>query len=128
MQIKEAIVVSFPGFVESPPLEDVVVLVDGADVSRGVQRALSATVRCVRDGGSGLIASKCVEIPLVGSNGEVSGGGRDTCVRSDRRDAVGPRRRERVSAIADVAPLVVHDKRAGCRHARAPLASARARS
>ncbi|MBR0809831.1 hypothetical protein JQ636_40455 [Bradyrhizobium japonicum] len=75
MQIKEAIVVSFPGFVESPPLEDVVVLVDGADVSRGVQRALSATVRCVRDGGSGLIASKCVEIPLVGSNGEVSGGG-----------------------------------------------------
>ncbi|MET4512094.1 ATP-binding protein [Bradyrhizobium sp. 482_C4_N1_1] len=109
MQIKEAIVVSFPGFVESPPLEDVVVLADGAGVALGVQRALSATVQGVRDGGSGLIASKCVEIPLVGSNGEVSGVGRHTCVRSDRGDVVAPRGRERVSAIADVAPFVVHD-------------------
>lgn len=50
MQIKETIGVSFPGSVESPPLEDVVVLVDSAGVAVGVQRAFSARVRgvCVR--------------------------------------------------------------------------------
>jgi hypothetical protein len=61
MQIKETIGVSFPGSVESPPLEDVVVLVDSAGVALGVQRAFSARVRGVRDGGSGIIASRCVE-------------------------------------------------------------------
>ena len=35
MQIKETIGVSFPGSVESPPLEDVVVLVDSAGVALG---------------------------------------------------------------------------------------------
>jgi hypothetical protein len=73
MQIKETIGVSFPSSVESPPVEDVVVLVDSAGVALGVQRAFSARVRDVRDGGSGLITSRCVEIPLVGSEGEVSG-------------------------------------------------------
>ena len=73
MQIKETIGVSFAGSVESSPPEDVVVLVDSAGVALGVQRAFSARVRSVRNGGSGLIASRCVEIPLVGSNGEVSG-------------------------------------------------------
>jgi hypothetical protein len=64
--------VSFPGSVESPPLEDVVVLVDSAGVALGVQRAF-AQGRGVRDGGSGLIAFRCVQIPIVGSNGQVSG-------------------------------------------------------
>jgi len=73
MQIKETIGVSFPGSVESPPLEDIVVLVDSAGVALGVQRAFSARVRGVRDGGSGLIKSRYVEIPLVGADGEVSG-------------------------------------------------------
>ena len=45
MQIKEVIGVSFSGSVESPPLEDVVVLVDSAGVALGVQRAFSARVR-----------------------------------------------------------------------------------
>ena len=72
MQIKETIGVSFPGSVESPPLEDVVVLVDSAGVALGVQRAFSARVGDVHDGGSGLIASRYVEIPLVGSDGAVS--------------------------------------------------------
>ena len=36
MQIKETIGVSFPGSAESPPLEDVVVLVDSAGVALGV--------------------------------------------------------------------------------------------
>ena len=73
MQIKETPDVSFPGAVESPPLEDVVVLADNAGVALGVQRAFSARVRSVRDDGSGLIASRCVEIPLVGRDGEISG-------------------------------------------------------
>jgi hypothetical protein len=94
MQIKETIGVSLPGSVEGPPLEDVVVLVDSAGVALGVQRAFSARVRGVRDGGSGLLASRCVEIPLVGSNGEVSGILCHTGARSDTRGAVAPRRRE----------------------------------
>jgi hypothetical protein len=73
MRIKETIGVSFPSSVESPPVEDVLVLVDSAGVALGVQRAFSARVRDVRDGGSGLITSRCVEIPLVESDGEVSG-------------------------------------------------------
>ena len=73
MQIKETLDVSFPSAVESPPLEDVVVLADSAGVTLGVQRAFSARVRSVRDDGSGLIASKCVEIPLVGRESEITG-------------------------------------------------------
>ena len=107
MQIKETIGVSFPGSVEGPPLEDVVVLVDSAGVALGVQRVFSARVRGVRDGGSGLIASRYVEIPLVGSDGEVSGILYHTSPRSDTRGAVAAG--GRVRAIADVAQFVVHD-------------------
>jgi signal transduction histidine kinase len=109
MQIKETIGVSFPGSFESPPLEDVVVLVDSAGVALGVQRAFSARVGGVRDGGSGLIASRCVEIPVVGSDGEVSGILCHTSPRSATHGAVAAGGRARVSAIADVAQSVVHD-------------------
>jgi signal transduction histidine kinase len=109
MQIKETPDVSFPGVVESPPLEDVVVLVDSAGVALGVQRAFSARVRGVRDGGSGLIASRCVEIPVVGSDGEVSGILCHTSPLSDTRGAVAAGGRERERAIAEVAQFVVHD-------------------
>jgi len=109
MRIKETPDVSFPDVVESLPLEDVVVLADSAGVALGVQRTFSARVRSVRDDGSGLIASRCVEIPLVGSEGEVSGILFHTGPRSDTRGAVAPRERERVRAIADVAEFVVHD-------------------
>lgn len=81
MQIKETIGVSFAGSVEGPPLADVV------------------------DGGSGLIASRCVEIPVVGSNGEVTGILRHTSPRSDTRGAVAAGEPERV----EVAQFVVHD-------------------
>ena len=107
MQIKETIGVPFRGSVESPPLEDVVVLVDSAGVALGVQRAFSARVRGVRDGGSGLIASRCVEIPVVGSDGEVSGILCHTSPRSETRGAVAVGGRER--EIAEVAQFVVHD-------------------
>jgi hypothetical protein len=84
MQIKETPDVSFPGVVKSPLLEDVVVLADSAGVALGVQRSFSARVRSVRNDGSGLIASRCVEIPLVGRDGEISGVLRRT-VRNSRR-------------------------------------------
>src|SRR3954467_4938858 len=58
MHLKETPDVSFPGVVENPPVEDVVVLADSAGVALGVQRTFSARVRSVRDDGSGLIASK----------------------------------------------------------------------
>jgi hypothetical protein len=110
MQIKEPIGVSFPSPVESSPLEDVVMLVDSAGVVLGVQRAFGGTrVRGVRDGGNGLIESNCVEIPLVGSDGEISGVLCHTGPRSDTRGAVAARGRETVRAIADVAQFVVHD-------------------
>jgi hypothetical protein len=99
MQIKET-GVSFPGSAESRLLEDVVVLVDSAGVALGVQRAFSARVRGVRDRGSGVNASRCVEIPLVGSDGEVSGVLCHTGPWSDTRGVVAPRGQERRRAIA----------------------------
>jgi signal transduction histidine kinase len=109
MQIKETPHVSFPGAVESPLLEDVVVLADSAGVALGVQRAFGARVRSVRDDGSGLIASRCVEIPLVGRDGEISGVMCRTTPRSDTRGVFSSRGPEGARAIGDVAQLVVHD-------------------
>lgn len=86
-ETKETLDGSFAGAVESPRLEDVVVLADSAGVALGVQRTFSARVRSVRDDGSGLIASRCVEIPLVGSDGEVSGVLFHTGPRSGTRGA-----------------------------------------
>ena len=48
MQIKETIGVSFPGSVESPSLEDVVVLVDSADYCSGLIVAGANTWRPVQ--------------------------------------------------------------------------------
>lgn len=109
MRIKETIGVSFLGSVESPPLEDVVMLVDSAGVALGVRHAFSARVLGVRDGSSGVIASRCVEMPLVGSDGEVSGVLCHTGWRFDTRSAGALRGQEKVSVIADPAQFIVHD-------------------
>jgi signal transduction histidine kinase len=109
MQIKETPDVSFPRAVETFPLEDVVVLADNAGVALGVQRAFSARVRSLPDDGSGLIASRCVEIPLVGRDGEISGVLCRTALRSDTRGVFSSRGPERVRAIGDVAQFVVND-------------------
>jgi signal transduction histidine kinase len=109
MQIKETPDVSFPGVVKSPQLEDIVVLADSAGVALGVQRAFSARVRSVRDDGSGLIASRCVEIPLVGRDGEISGVLCRTAPRSDTRGVFSFRGPEGAKAIGDVVQFVVHD-------------------
>ncbi|MGY3492769.1 MULTISPECIES: sensor histidine kinase [unclassified Bradyrhizobium] len=109
MQIKETTDVSFFGVVKSPPLEDVVVLADSAGVVLGVQRAFSARVWSVCDDGSDLIASRCVEIPLVGRDGEISGVLRRPLPRSDTRGVFSSRRPEGTRAIGDVAQFAVHD-------------------
>lgn len=109
MQIKETPDVSFPGVVESSPLEDVIVLADSAGVALVVQRAFIARVRSVHDDGSGLTASRCVEIPVVGRNGEISGVLCWTAPRSDTRGVFPSRGLEGAKAIGDVAQFVVHD-------------------
>jgi signal transduction histidine kinase len=109
MQIKETPDVSFPGVVDSPPLEDVVVLADSAGVALEVQRAFSARMRSVRDDGSGLIVSRCMEIPLVGHDGEISGVLCWTAPQSDTRGVFSPRGPEGARAIGDVAQFMVHD-------------------
>jgi signal transduction histidine kinase len=111
MQIKETkepLDGSFAGAVESPRLEDVVVLADSAGVALGVQRTFSARVRSVRDDGSRQIAFRCVEIPLVGRDGEICGVLRRAAPRSDTRGVLSSCGPERVRAIADVAQFV-HD-------------------
>ncbi|MBR0766033.1 hypothetical protein [Bradyrhizobium japonicum] len=65
MHIEETARISLPRSVEHPPLENAVVLVEAASVANGLER--------VRDDDTGCIASRCMEIPVVGSNGEVSG-------------------------------------------------------
>jgi signal transduction histidine kinase len=104
MHIKETPDVSFPGVVESPLLEDVVVLPDRAGVALGVQQAFSARVR-----DDGLIASRCVEIPLVGCDGEISGVLCRTVPRSDTRGVFSSRGPEGATALGDVAQFVVHE-------------------
>ncbi|MET4204995.1 ATP-binding protein [Bradyrhizobium sp. LA6.12] len=109
MQIKYLSNVSFPGAVESPPPEDVVVLADSAGVALGVRRPFCARVRNVRDHRGGVIASRRVEIPLVGSDGEITGVLCRTAPRSGTRVVVFSRGPEGVRPIGDVPQFVVHD-------------------
>lgn len=73
MHINATARISLPRSVERPPSENVVVLMEGAGVANGLERAFSTSVSCVRDDDTGRIASRCMEIPVVGSNSEVSG-------------------------------------------------------
>jgi len=109
MLIKYSSDISFPGEVESPLPGDVVVLTDRAGVALGVQRPLGVRMRSVSDHGSGVIASRRVEIPLVGGDGEISGVLFRTAPRSSTRRAAFARGSEGESSIGDVAPFVVHD-------------------
>jgi signal transduction histidine kinase len=108
MQIKYSSDSSFHGIVESP-LPESVVLADSAGVALGVNRSLGVRVRNVSDHGSGVIASRRVEIPLVGGNGEISGVLFRTAPRSSMRGVAFARGPEGVGPIGDVAQFVVHD-------------------
>lgn len=95
MQIGERI----PGSVE-----DVIVLVDGDGVAVGVERAVRG-MSCVHDDGGGR-SPRCVEIQVVGSDGEVSGILRHTDPPCEARGPVADR--GAMVTIADVRQFV-HD-------------------
>lgn len=107
MQIRDTIDNPSTASTESPP-EDVIVLVDSAGIALGVQHAFSAKVRTVRPGGVS-VASRCVEIPLLGGNGQISGVLCQSMPLSDVRGALVSRGWGEARAIEDVAQLVVHD-------------------
>jgi signal transduction histidine kinase len=107
MQIRETIDNPSTASTQSPP-EDVIVLVDSAGVALGMQRAFSARVRAVHPGGAS-IESKCVEIPLVGSNGQISGVLCRSMPPPDVRGALVARGWGEARAIEDLVQLVVHD-------------------
>jgi signal transduction histidine kinase len=107
MQIRETIDNPSTASTESPP-EDVIVLVDSAGVALGVQHAFSAKVRAVCPGGVS-IASRWVEIPLVGGNGQISGVPCQSMPPPDVRGALVSRGPGEARAIEDVTQLVVHD-------------------
>ncbi|MBB2732710.1 MULTISPECIES: ATP-binding protein [Bradyrhizobium] len=109
MLIKYSSDISFPGEVESHLPEDVVVLADRAGVALGVQRPLRVRVRSVSDHGSGVIASRRVEIPLVGGDGEISGVLFRTAPRSSTRRVAFARGSEGERSTGDAAQFVVHD-------------------
>ena len=107
MQIRKTIDNSSTASTESPP-EDVIVLLDSAEVAPSVQNAFNAKVRAVRPAGVS-IASRWVEIPLVGGNGQISGVLCQFMPPSDLRGAWVSRGPGVVRAIEDVAQLLVHD-------------------
>ena len=80
---------------------------DSAGVALGVQHAFCAKVRAVRPCGVS-IASRCVEIPLVDGNGQISGVLCQSMPPSDVRGALVSGRGE-AREIEDAAQLVVHD-------------------
>ena len=73
MQINRSVNVSSHGALESPSLEEVIVLADSAGVATGAPRAFSPNVRRVPHDLRAPIASRWVEIPLLGGDGEISG-------------------------------------------------------
>ncbi|WP_454651037.1 two-component system sensor histidine kinase NtrB [Bradyrhizobium liaoningense] len=109
MQIKYSSDIPFSGAGERPPPEDVVVLVDSAGVALGGQRPFGARVRNVTDHGGGIGASRRVEIPLVGGDGEISGVLCRTAPRSSTHGVVFARGPEGLRPIGEVAQFVVHD-------------------
>jgi hypothetical protein len=107
MQIRDTIGNPSTASTESPP-EDVIVLVDSAGVALEVQHAFGAKMRAVRRGGLSIV-SRCVEIPLVGGYGRISGVLCQPMPPSDVRGALVPCRRGEARAIEDVAQLVIPD-------------------
>jgi hypothetical protein len=107
MQIRKTIDNPSTASTESPP-EDVIVLVDSAGVAPGVQHAFNAKVRAVPPAGVSS-ASRWVEIPLVGGNGQISGVLCQSMPPSDVRGAWISSGSGDARAIDDVAQLVVHD-------------------
>lgn len=109
MQNKSSSDIFFPHEVESLLPEDVVVLADSAGVALGLSRLPGARGRNVGDRGASIITSRYVEIPLVGSDGEVSGILFRTAPCSGTRGVPFARGAEAERSTGGVAQFVVHD-------------------
>ena len=109
MQINELLNGSFHGTLERPALEDVVVLADSAGVAIGAPRAFSPSVRGVPHDVSGRIASRWVEIPLMGGDGEVSGVLYRAATTSETGGMLAAHRPKGSRPIVDGEQFVVHD-------------------
>ena len=109
MQINESLNSSLHDELELPALEDVFVLADSARVAIGARRAFSPSVLRVPHDVSGRIASRCVEIPLVGSDGEISGVLCRGATTPETDDMFAPHRPKGGRPIVDVEQFAVHD-------------------
>ncbi|WP_157016815.1 ATP-binding protein [Mesorhizobium xinjiangense] len=109
MQINESLNGSLHDELELPALEDVFVLADSAGVAIGARRVFSPSVLRVPHAVSGRIASRCVEIPLVGSDGEVSGVLCRAATTPKTGDMLAPHRPKGGCPTVDVEQFAVHD-------------------
>ncbi|MBZ9894593.1 ATP-binding protein [Mesorhizobium sp. B2-2-4] len=107
MQINETSE-SRPRTLDSERLEDIVVLGDRAGLALGVQPAFSARDLVADGDNNGTFASRCVEIPVIGANGEVSG---VLCHTSwyDTRGMSALRPQQEMHTTGDPARFIVHD-------------------
>jgi hypothetical protein len=109
MQINESLNGSIHDELELPALEDVFVLADSAGVAIGARRAFSPSVLTVPHNVGGRIASRCVEIPLVGSDGEISGVLCRAATPPETGDMLAPYRPKGGCPTVDVKQFAVHD-------------------
>jgi anti-sigma regulatory factor (Ser/Thr protein kinase) len=109
MQINGSLNGSFRGTLERPALEEVVVLANNAGVAIGAPRAFSPSVGSVPHDVSAAIASKWVEIPLIGGDGEVSGVLYRAATTSETSGILAVHRPKGSRPIVDVEQFVVHD-------------------
>lgn len=109
MDFNESLNNSLRGSLDRAALDGVVVLADGAGVAIGMARAFGPCVRSVPQDASAPIASRLVEIPLVDSDGKVSGVVYRGTVRSATGGALAAHRPRESRSIGDVDQYVVHD-------------------
>ncbi|WP_433996796.1 hypothetical protein [Bradyrhizobium liaoningense] len=109
MQNKSSSDIFIPHEVESLLPEDVVVLADSAGVALGLSRLPGTRGRNVGDRGASIITTRYVEIPLVGSDGEVSGILFRSAPCSGTRGVPFARGAEAERSTGGVAQFVVHD-------------------
>lgn len=106
MQIKETSNLSVRGSIENTAAEELVMLAHSAGVASGASRAFSASVRRSSDDLGGRAASRWVEIPLVGGDGEISG---VLCHTASRLNAHSVHQPKMIGTVEDATQFVVHD-------------------
>lgn len=109
MDFKEPLDKSFRDSLDRTASDGVVVLADGAGVAIGMARAFGPCVRSVPQDVSAPIGSRLVEIPLVDSDGEVSGVVFRRAATSAIAGVLTAHRSRESHSTGDVAQYVVHD-------------------